>query len=243
MKKKILIFIVTYKASFRLLKLIQKIPYKKLSNYNYTVFISDDNSEDLASFKYIKIVKNRYGSKIKINYNKKNLGYGGNIKKCINYAYKNKFNYAIMLHGDNQYSPKYIDKMLKLISKKNYDAIVGSRLKKRENALKGNMPIYKYIGNIILSKYFNIFFNTKFTDCHTGYWFYNLLNIPKKYFDNCDDNFCFDLDLRLQLVNKNKNIKEIAINTFYGTERSSFHVIYAARFFYKVIKYKLLKLL
>ena len=243
MKKKILIFIVTYKASFRLLKLIQKIPYKKLSNYNYTVFISDDNSEDLASFKYIKIVKNRYGSKIKINYNKKNLGYGGNIKKCINYAYKNKFNYAIMLHGDNQYSPKYIDKMLKLISKKNYDAIVGSRLKKKENALKGNMPIYKYLGNIILSKYFNIFFNTKFTDCHTGYWFYNLSNIPKKYFDNCDDNFCFDLDLRLQLVNKNKNIKEIAINTFYGTERSSFHVIYAARFFYKVIKYKLLKLL
>ena len=243
MKKKVLIFIVTYKASFRLLKLIQKIPYKKLSNYNYTVFISDDNSEDLASFKYIKIVKDRFGSKIKINYNKKNLGYGGNIKKCINYAYKKKFNYAIMLHGDNQYNPKYIDKMLKLISKKNYDAIVGSRLKKRENALKGNMPIYKYIGNIVLSKYFNIFFNTKFTDCHTGYWFYNLLNIPKKYFDNCDDNFCFDLDLRLQLVNKSKNIKEIAINTFYGTERSSFHVIYAARFFYKVIKYKLLKLL
>tara|TARA_Y100000816_G_scaffold255891_1_gene209009 strand:+ start:46 stop:777 length:732 start_codon:yes stop_codon:yes gene_type:complete len=243
MKKKVLIFIVTYKASFRLLKLIQKIPYKKLSNYNYTVFISDDNSEDLASFKYIKIVKDRFGSKIKINYNKKNLGYGGNIKKCINYAYKKKFNYAIMLHGDNQYNPKYIDKMLKLISKKNYDAIVGSRLKKRENALKGNMPIYKYIGNIVLSKYFNIFFNTKFTDCHTGYWFYNLLNIPKKYFDNCDDNFCFDLDLRLQLVNKSKNIKEIAINTFYGTERSSFHVIYAARFFYKVIKYKLFKLL
>ena len=50
-----------------LLKLIQKIPYKKLSNYNYTVFISDDNSEDLASFKYIKIVKDRFGSKIKIN--------------------------------------------------------------------------------------------------------------------------------------------------------------------------------
>ena len=243
MKKKILIFIVTYKASFRLLNLIQKIPYKKLSSYNYTIFISDDNSDDLVSFKYIKIVKNRYGSKIKINYNKKNLGYGGNIKKCINYAYKNKFDYAIMLHGDNQYNPKYINHMLKLISKKNYDAIVGSRLKKKENALKGNMPIYKYIGNIVLSKYFNIFFNTKFTDCHTGYWFYNLMNIPKKYFDKCDDNFCFDLDLRFQLVNKNKNIKEIVINTFYGTERSSFHIIYAARFLYKVIKYKFFRLL
>ena len=103
------------------------------------------------------------------------------------------------------------------------------------------MPIYKYIGNIVLSKYFNIFFNTKFTDCHTGYWFYNLINIPKKYFNNCDDNFCFDLDFRLQLVNQNKSIKEIAINTFYGTERSSFHIVYAIRFFYKVMKYKFFK--
>ena len=241
MKKKLLIFIVTYKASFRLLKLIQKIPYKKLSSFNYNIYISDDHSEDLSTFKYIKLVKNRYGSKIKVNYNKKNLGYGGNIKKCINYAYKNNFDYAIMLHGDNQYNPKYISSMLKLISKTNYDAIVGSRMRKKENALKGNMPIYKYVGNIALSKYFNIFFNTKFTDCHTGYWFYNLINIPKKYFDNCDDNFCFDLDFRLQLVNKRKSIKEIAINTFYGTERSSFHIVYAIRFFYKVMKYKFFK--
>ena len=60
------------------------------------------------------------------------------------------------------------------------------------------------------------------------------MSIPKKYFDKCDNNFCFDLDLRLQLVNKYKNIKEISINTFYGTERSSFHIIYAIRFFYKV---------
>lgn len=241
MKKKILIFIVTYKASFRILRLIQKIPYKKLSNFNYIIYISDDHSEDLSTLKYIKLVKNQYGSKIKLNFNKKNLGYGGNIKKCINYAYKNNFDYAIMLHGDNQYNPKYISNMLTLISKNNYDAIVGSRMKNKSNALKGNMPIYKYIGNIVLSKYFNIFFNTKFTDCHTGYWFYNLTNIPKIYFDNCDENFCFDLDFRLQLVNKNKNIKEIAINTFYGSERSSFHIIYAIRFFYKVIKYKILK--
>ncbi len=243
MKKKILIFIVTYKASFRLLNLIQKIPYRNLSNYNYTIYISDDHSEDLISFKYIRLVKNRYGSRIKINYNKKNLGYGGNIKKCINYAYKNKFNYAIMLHGDDQYNPKYISNMLKLISNTNYDAIVGSRMKKKKNALKGNMPIYKFVGNIVLSKYFNIFFNTRFTDCHTGYWLYNLMSIPRKYFNKSDNNFCFDLDIRLQLVNKNKNIKEIPINTYYGTERSSLHIVYAFRFFYKVIKYKLFKIL
>lgn len=241
-KKKLLIFIITYKASFRLDEVIKKIPLKNLSSFDTNILISDDASGD-DTIEYARRIKKKINKKITINVNKKNLGYGGNIKKCISYAYKNKFQHAIMLHGDNQYNPKYIDSMLKLMSKKNYDAIVGSRLKKKENALKGNMPIYKYIGNIVLSKYFNIFFNTKFTDCHTGYWFYNLMNIPKKYFDKCDDNFCFDLDLRLQLVNKNKNIKEIAINTFYGTERSSFHIIYAARFLYKVIKYKFFRLL
>ena len=105
------------------------------------------------------------------------------------------------------------------------------------------MPIYKFVGNIVLSKYFNIFFNTRFTDCHTGYWLYNLMSIPRKYFNKSDNNFCFDLDIRLQLVNKNKNIKEIPINTYYGTERSSLHIVYAFRFFYKVIKYKLFKIL
>jgi GT2 family glycosyltransferase len=243
MKKKILIFIVTYKASFRLLKLIQNIPYEKLFNFNYTIYISDDNSKDLDSLKYINLVKKKYGSKIKINYNKKNLGYGGNIKKCLNYAFKKKFDYAIMLHGDNQYNPKYINTMLKLNKDNNFDAIVGSRMMKKGNAIKGNMPIYKYVGNIVLSKCFNLVFNTKFTDCHTGYWFYNLKNIPKFFFDKCDNNFCFDLDLRLQLVNNNKRIKEVAINTFYGTERSSFHIIYAIRFFYKVMKYKFFKIL
>jgi len=237
--KKLLIFVVTYKASFRIFKLIDKIPFKKMSKVYFKVLISDDNSEDIT-LKYISNLKLKYGSKIQLNFNKKNIGYGANIKKCIKHAYKNGYHYAAMLHGDNQYDPKYLNKMYALISSnKNYSAIVGSRMANKKGALKGNMPIYKFFGNIFLSFFFNLFYSSNFTDCHTGYWMYNLSTIRKKTFIKCDDKFCFDLDLRLQLTNQKKKIKEIPINTFYGTERSSVHIIYALRFFWKVIKYKL----
>ena len=107
------------------------------------------------------------------------------------------------------------------------------------NALIGKMPFYKFIGNIFLTWIFNSLYGTSFTDCHTGYWAYNLKLIDKKTFKNLDNNFCFDIDLRLKLVSEKKKIKEIPIKTFYGTERSSVHLIYAVRFFLKTIIFKI----
>jgi len=242
MKKKLLIFIVTYKASFRVFNLVNKIPFNKLANFNYQIYISDDNSDDKISLKYLNLTKTRFGEKIKLSFNQKNIGYGANIKKCLNYAIKNRYDYAAMLHGDNQYNPKYLAYMSKLISSnKNYAAVAGSRMANKKNALKGNMPFYKFLGNIFLSKYFNFFFKTNFTDCHTGYWMYDLKKINKKVFNNCDDKFCFDIDLRLQLISNNQKIKEVPITTFYGSERSSIHVVYALRFFLKVLKFRFFK--
>ena len=244
MKKKVLIFVVTYKASFRVVRLINKIPFFKLKNFNLKILISDDNSEDKDTIKYIQLVKNKFGSKINLNFNKKNLGYGGNIKKCLNYAYKNKYDYAVMLHGDNQYNPQYIYKMInKLFFNQKITAVSGSRMANKKNALKGKMPVYKFIGNILLTASYNFLFNTNFTDCHTGYWAYNLKKISKNVFLNSDDNFCFDLDVRLQLTKRKFFIEEIPISTFYGTERSSMHFIYALRFFYKIFKFRLLSLI
>ena len=236
MKRKILIFVVTYKASFRILRLINKIPFSKLKKINYKILISDDNSEDEDTIKYINLAKNRFKSKVTLNFNKENLGYGANIKKCLNIAYKNNFDFAVMLHGDNQYNPKYIYNMInQLFYNQHISAVCGSRMSNKKNALKGNMPIYKFIGNIFLTKLFNLIFKTKFTDCHTGYWAYNLKKIKRKTFKNCDNKFCFDVDLRINLINQSHLIKEIPIGTYYGTERSSTHLIYAIRFFIKTI--------
>ena len=239
MKDKILIFIITYKASYRVKKIVQKIPFKYFKNKNFKIYISDDDSKD-DTINYIKQIKKKYKSKVFVNFNKKNVGYGANIKKCINYAYKNRFSYAVMIHGDNQYDPKYSSIMIEnLIRSKNLNATVGSRMTKKMDAIKGKMPFYKFIGNIFLTGMFNFFYNTKFTDCHTGYWAYNLKLIDKKTFKNLDNNFCFDIDLRLKLISEKKEIREIPIKTFYGTEKSSVHLIYAIRFFFKTITFKL----
>ena len=239
MKDKILIFIITYKASYRVKNVVQKIPFRYFRNKNFKIYISDDDSRD-DTINYIRKIKKKYKSKVIVNFIKKNVGYGANIKKCLNYAYKNKFSHAVMIHGDNQYNPKYIIKMLDNLLKDNKTAAaVGSRMTKKTNALKGKMPLYKFIGNIFLTGLFNLLHRTKFTDCHTGYWAYNLKLIKGNTFKNLDDTFCFDIDLRLQLVSEGKYIKEIPIETFYGTERSSVHLIYALRFFLKTIIFKL----
>ncbi len=236
MNEKILIFIITYKASFRLINVFRKIPINFFGNKNLKILISDDDSED-DTLEYINLIKEKYKSNVIVNLNKKNIGYGANIKKCIKYAYKNKFKYAVMIHGDAQYDSKYSAKMINyLIKNKDLAAAVGSRMMNKTKALKGNMPVYKFLGNIFLTKLFNFCHNTDFTDCHTGYWAYNLNKIEKKTFNKLDDKFCFDIDLRIELVNRNLRIKEIPIETLYGTERSSTHIIYALRFFFKTLK-------
>lgn len=221
MKYKILIFIITYKASYRVIDLIKKIPINYLKKHDFHLYISDDFSND-DTVTHINKIKKIFKKKLTINVNNKNLGYGGNIKKCINFAFKKKIDYAVMLHGDNQYNPKYIKDMIKiLIHRSEVSAVSGSRMANKINALKGNMPFYKFLGNIFLTKVYNFIYRTNFTDCHTGYWAYNLKKIKKNYFVKSDNNFCFDIDMRLILTKEKLIIKEVPINTFYGNERSS----------------------
>ena len=230
---KILLFIITYKASYRIKKVINEIPFKFFKKYNYKILISDDFSNDNTK-KYIQSIKKKH-KKISINFNSKNIGYGANIKKCMSYAYKNNYKYAAMIHGDNQYSPKYLDKMFSKIIKTECISVTGSRMKIKKDAIKGGMPLYKFIGNIILTKIFNLFYSTNFSDCHTGYWIYDLKKIKKNWLNKFDDGFLFDLDMRTKLVKEKCEIKEIPIQTRYGSERSSIHLNYAIGFFFKTL--------
>ena len=84
MNEKILIFIITYKASFRLINVFRKIPINFFGNKNLKILISDDDSED-DTLEYINLIKEKYKSNVIVNLNKKNIGYGANIKKCIKY--------------------------------------------------------------------------------------------------------------------------------------------------------------
>ena len=234
MKKKILIFIITYKASYRLKKIFNLIEFKKLKKYNLKILISDDNSKD-DTIEIAKEIYKKNKSLVTLKNNKKRLNYGGNIKSCLNYALKKNFNYAVMVHGDGQYHPKYILPIIKKLEQNNSAAVCGSRMINKKNALKGNMPFYKFVGNIFLTKLFNIIYSTNFTDCHTGYWIYNLQYLNKNKLFSLTNTFNFDNQMRIYLTKNKRDIKEIPIKTIYGSERSSVHLIYALKFFFEKI--------
>ena len=234
MKKKILIFIITYKASYRLKKIFNLIEFKKLKKYNLKILISDDNSKD-DTIEIAKEIYKKNKSLVTLKNNKKRLNYGGNIKSCLNYALKKNFNYAVMVHGDGQYHPKYILPIIKKLEQNNSAAVCGSRMINKKNALKGNMPFYKFVGNIFLTKLFNIIYSTNFTDCHTGYWIYNLQYLNKNKLFSLTNTFNFDNQMRIYLTKNKRDIKEIPIKTIYGSERSSVHLIYALKFFFETI--------
>lgn len=232
-KKKILVFIVTYNSSFRLKKILNKLNNLK-NKISFDTLISDDASNDDTK-RYFPTKKNAYF----LNVNKKNLGYGGNVKKCLNFALKKKYSYALMIHGDNQYDCRYIIKLYNKLLKENADAVTGSRMKNLSNALSGKMPFYKFLGNIVLTKFFNFMFKTNFTDAHSGLWLYNLKTIKSIGLTDIEDNFNFDNQLRIKLVSKKKKIVEIPIKTYYRNEKSSFHFVYAFKFITDIIKDKI----
>lgn len=233
MRKKRLVFIVTYKSSKKIKDIFDKI--SKIKSFKlYDIYISDDNSPDDTVYHLKKIKKKN----VKISFNKKNLGYGGNIKKCLLYAIRNNYKEAVMIHGDDQYHVKYVPKLLDSLNDRRFSAATGSRLKIKLNALKGKMPIYKFIGNIFLTFLFNLVFKTDFTDCHTGLWAYKISELKKINFDKLDDGYNFDSQMRITLTNKNLKIKEIPIQTFYRDEHSSYHIKYSSNFIKELFVYR-----
>ena len=228
-KSKILVFIVTYNSSFRLRLILNKLKTlgKKIK---FDVLISDDASTDNTRDFFPKN-KNKYFLRV----NKKNLGYGGNVKKCINFAVTNNYSYCLMIHGDNQYDCRYLEKFYKQILKDKADAVTGSRMKNLHDAIIGKMPLYKIIGNMILTGVFNFVFNTKFTDAHNGIWLYDVRALKSINLNKIDDGYNFDNQLRIKMLKNNKKIVEIPIKTYYRNEKSSFHIIYAIKFVIDII--------
>lgn len=231
-KNKLLVFIVTYNSSFRLKIILNKL--KKIRKHtNFDILISDDCSND-DTIKYFPILNKH----IFTNINIKNLGYGGNVKKCLKFAIKKKYSHAVMIHGDNQYDARYIKDLYKGMKASKVAAVTGSRMINPLNALGGKMPIYKLIGNLTLTKIFNLFFSTNFTDAHTGLWLYNIAAIKKINIKNIDNSYNFDNQLRIKLLKQNKKIIEIPIKTYYRNEKSSFHIMYAINFILDILKQK-----
>ena len=221
MKKKILIFIPAYNVEKKIISVLKKIPKLIFKKYNIKIIIIDDHSKD-NTLKIIKRFIQKKFNKIKIDLiiNSKNFGYGGVQKIAFNIAIKGKFEYIVMLHGDGQYSPTKISSLIKPLITNKYDAVFGSRMIYSFDAIKGGMPIYKYLANKFLTFFQNLILSSNLSEFHSGYRAYKTSSLKKVKFKNNTNNFHFDTEIIIQFLKCNFIIKEIPIPTHYGDEVS-----------------------
>ena len=220
---KILVFIPAYNVENHLRKVVKRLPDSFLTN-NIEILIIDDCSSDNTLKEILKIQSEI--NKIKINYisNKLNMGYGGTQKIAYNYAIKNNFDFVVMVHGDGQYAPEIVEKII-LPLNNNYDAVQGSRMMFKSNALKGNMPFYKFIANIVLTKVQNLITNMNMSEYHSGYRSYKIDILKRIPFHLNSNYFQFDTEIFIQINIIKGKIKEVPIMTFYGKEISNLNGI------------------
>jgi glycosyltransferase involved in cell wall biosynthesis len=159
----------------------------------------------------------------------KNQGYGGNQKTCYAKALSLQADIAIMVHPDYQYTPKLIRAMASLIAEDVFDCVLGSRIL-GVGALRGGMPVYKYVANRSLTFIQNLLVNYKLSEYHTGYRAFSGRLLQSLSLDNNSDDFIFDNQMLLQIISRNFIIGEITCPTSYNEDASSIGGLSAVRY-------------
>ena len=219
MKKKCLIYVVCYNHEKFILKTLERIPQILSEYYDIEILVANDKSKDKTLEETKKFSTKYFKYNIISLY--KNLGYGGNQKIGYYYSISNNFDYVVLLHGDGQYAPEYLPDILnKFEEKEKISAVFGSRMLKKGSALKGGMPLYKFVGNKILTFAQNLLLDVKLSEFHSGYRAYRVESLKKIFFQKNSDGYSFDTEIIIQLILNNLKIKEISIPTFYGDEIS-----------------------
>ena len=221
-KSHALIFVVSYNAEAFIEKVLERIPESiwHHERFDVEVLVIDDQSSDDTFYRVADYIEKNPHLKIKVLYNPINQGYGGNQKLGYQYAIQNGFDVVVLLHGDGQYAPECLDQMILPIVDSEADVVLGSRMINRLDALRGKMPLYKWVGNQILTYFQNKVLGSHLSEFHTGYRAYStraLRDIPFEYNSNYFD---FDTDILIQMLDTGQRIKEIAIPTYYGEEIS-----------------------
>ena len=208
--KKIIVVLPAYNAAKTLQKTFEEIPFDIVDDVIITDDFSQDNTIDIAKEIGIK----------HIIVHDQNKGYGANQKSCYKKAIELKADIIVMLHPDYQYTPKLIPAMCTLVANDLYDVVLGSRILSK-GALKGGMPLYKYVSNRILTFTQNLLINQKLSEYHTGYRCFDTKLLQKIDFKNNSDDFVFDNEILAQCCFLKARIGEISCPANYFEEASS----------------------
>ena len=216
--KRIGILIVTYNAVTTLTKVLKRITPNVWKNVE-EIAVFDDASQDATYELALGIKALRGVSKLQVLSHPKNLGYGGNQKAGYRYFIDKGFDVVVLLHGDGQYAPEILSHLYHPIVAGEADAVFGSRMMKDYGGpIKGGMPLYKYVGNRILSVFENRALGMHLTEFHSGYRAYNLPALRDIDFSRMTDDFHFDTEIIIKLHHQGYRFKEVPIPTYYGDE-------------------------
>ena len=237
--KRIGILIVAYNAVTTIAHLLTRIPADVWANVE-SVVVFDDASHD-HTYELAVGLKMLSGlEKLTIIKNDANLGYGGNQKLGYRYFIEKGFDIVVLLHGDGQYAPEMLSHLYAPIMAGEADAVFGSRMMRTYGgALKGGMPLYKYIGNRILTAIESRAIGLPLTEFHSGYRAYSLAALREIDFSEMTDVFHFDTQIIIKLHHQGFRIKEVPIPTYYGNEICYVNGLkYAKDVVFSVIRYK-----
>lgn len=212
--KKIAVVLPAYNASKTLKKTYDEIP---LDIVDWVILVDDASRDDTAE------VASQIGIE-HIVVHKDNKGYGGNQKTCYQTALELGADIIVMLHPDYQYTPKLITAMASIIAEDLYPVVLGSRIL-GGGALKGGMPIYKYIANRLLTGFQNLCTGAKLSEYHTGYRAFSAEVIRALPLESNSDNFIFDNQMLSQILIRGYTIGEITCPTKYFDDASSIKLL------------------
>ena len=217
MTPRIGIFIIAYNAVNHLISTISRIPKDTYDEVD-EIFVIDDASKDNTYYAALGY-KHEYNiEKLTVMRNKINHGYGGNQKVGYSYAIDRGLDVVALIHGDGQYAPERLPDLLAPFKENKADMVFGSRMSDPGKALKGGMPLYKYMGNRILTYSQNKMTGLNLTEYHSGYRLYSMNAMKKLPFLGFTDNWHFDTQIILAMAERKMRIKELPIPTYYGDE-------------------------
>lgn len=229
--KKVIVVLPAYNAALTLQKTIAEIPKDIVDDIVFVDDNSTDNSSEIAQ---------QIGIRHIIRHSE-NRGYGGNQKSCYSKALELNGDIIVMLHPDYQYTPLLISAMVSIIGNNVYQVVFGSRILGK-GALKGGMPLYKYISNRLLTLFQNICMNQKLSEYHTGYRAYSRKVLESIDFAQNSDDFIFDNQMVAQIFYKGYEIAEVTCPTKYFEEASSINLKRSIMYGLGVVKVSVLYL-
>lgn len=213
---RILIMIVAFNAEKHIAKVLARVPYEQLDGI-YEIVIFDDASAD-ATVQVAREAAKQVPIPIRVLRNPENMGYGGNQKLGYQLAIEEGFDAVVMLHGDGQYAPELLPHILLPIFEKKSRVVLGSRMLDKRSALAGGMPLYKWVGNQVLTFIENKMVGTNLSEFHTGYRAFHIDALRRIPFQFNANGFHFDTEILIQFVLAMEEITEVSIPTHYGNE-------------------------